>query len=135
MKALKWIFILLTLGAVGYFSWRWFNPGDEAPAALTLVPPNAIYLFETRTPIESWKTISGSAQWRHLQKNSYFGSLTSATNSLDSLIRDNDLLFNLIGSRSVVVSAHMVGVRDYDFLFVVDLKAIPHFIFRQRLHH
>jgi Protein of unknown function (DUF3352) len=121
-KVMKWMLILLALGVIGYFSWKWFSPGAEAPAALSLVPPDAIYLFETNTPIESWKTISGSAQWKHLQKNTYFASLTSATNSLDSLIRDNDLLFNLIGSRSVIVSAHIVGPRAYDFLFVVDLK-------------
>lgn len=90
--------------------------------AFSLIPPNAIYLFETETPIESWKTISSSAQWQHLQKNSYFASLTSAANSLDSQINDNSLLFELIGSRSLIVSTHLISSKDYDFLFLVDLK-------------
>jgi len=122
MKAFKWILLVAALGAAAFLGWRWYRAGEGAPAGLSLVPPNAIYLFETTDPIESWKTISGSLQWRHLQKNSYFASLSASANSLDSLIRDNDLLFSIVGSRPVIISSHMVSTSDYDFLFVVDLQ-------------
>jgi hypothetical protein len=122
MKLIKWILFLAVLGALAYFTYRWYRQDVSDLKVLSLVPPTAVYLFETSSPINSWKSISGSLQWQHLQKNKYFASLTSSVNALDSLIHDNDLLFQLLGSRSVIVSTHMVSTRDYDFLFVVDLQ-------------
>src|SRR5690349_23842418 len=122
MKFIKWVFVLGILGAGAFFAYRWYRQDTSDLKALSLVPSTAVYLFETSSPINSWKSISNSLQWKHLQKNKYFASLTSSVNALDSLIHDNDLLFQLLGSRSVIVSTHMVSTRDYDFLFVVDLQ-------------
>lgn len=122
-KFLKWMIALTFLAGAGWVTVKWYtNRSDISVDALSLIPPDAIYCITTDNPIDAWKQISGSGMWTHLQGNSYFASLTSSANKLDSLIRDNDLLFDLIGSRSLIVSAHMTGPSQYDFLFLVDLR-------------
>jgi hypothetical protein len=122
MKFFIWILVIAGLGAAAFFGYRWYREENADLSGLTLVPEHAVYVIETDSPIDSWKTISGSLQWKHLQKNQYFASLTSSINALDSMVHDNELLFELLGSRAVMVSSHMVSGSDYDFLFVVDLQ-------------
>jgi hypothetical protein len=81
-----------------------------------------VHCIASDHPIDSWKEIAGSGTWGHLQRNSYFAALTASANSLDSLIHQNGLLFDLIGARALMVSAHMTGPKEYDFLFLADLK-------------
>jgi hypothetical protein len=124
-STLKWIFILGFLGAVGWVAFKWYaHTPDISADALSLVPSDAIYYITTNDPVKSWKEIARSGAWAHLQKNAYFAALTASANSLDSLIHDNDLLFDLIGSRALLVSAHMTSAKEYDFLFLVDLKEV-----------
>ncbi len=119
-KALKWLVAIAILGGGGWVAYQWFR-ATESSDVTSLIPSSAIYCVATNHPIESWKEISGSSAWRHLQSNAYFSSLTSSVNSLDSTIRDNDFLFRMIGSRELWASAHAIGPRAYDFLFSVDL--------------
>ncbi|HET7179243.1 MAG TPA: DUF3352 domain-containing protein, partial [Chryseosolibacter sp.] len=122
-KFVKWSVALVAVGAVGWIAFKWYsNRGDISVRAISLIPDDAIYCITTENPVQTWKDISGSATWQHLQTSAYFASLTASANSLDSIIRDNDLLFDLIGSRSLMVSAHMTGPKQYDYLFVVDLQ-------------
>ncbi|HEX8041757.1 MAG TPA: DUF3352 domain-containing protein [Chryseosolibacter sp.] len=122
-KLVKWMIALTFVAGAAWVTVKWYtNRSTISVDALSLIPPDAIYCITTDNPIDAWKQISGSGMWTHLQGNSYFASLTSSANKLDSLIRDNDLLFDLIGSRSLIVSAHMTGASRYDFLFLVDLR-------------
>jgi hypothetical protein len=123
-RTLKWLFILGVFGAGGWFGWRWYQAQASREDALTLIPADAIYALVTRDPIKSWKDLAGNKAWGHLQKNAYFAALTASANALDSLIRENDFLFDMIGSRALVASAHMTGAKEYDFLFLVDLKEV-----------
>jgi hypothetical protein len=122
MKAFKWIVVLAILGGAGWVAWKFYSSKGIAGEALQLIPDDAVYAIITDDPIDTWKQIAATQTWSHLQHNAYFASLTSSANSLDSLIHDNQMLFDLIGSRSLIVSAHMTGTKDYDFLFLVDLQ-------------
>ena len=122
-KILIWLFVFAFLGALGWVGWKWYSAqNDISVDAYSLVPADAIYCIVTEDPIATWKDIAGSEAWAHLQKNEYFSQLTASANSLDSLIRDNNLLFDLIGSRALMVSAHITSAKEHDFLFLVDLK-------------
>jgi hypothetical protein len=122
MKAFKWIVVLAILGGGGWVAWKFYSSKGVAGEALQLIPDDAVYAIITDDPIGTWKQVAATEAWTHLANNAYFASLTSSANSLDSLIRDNEMLFDLIGSRSLIVSAHMVGTKNYDFLFLVDLQ-------------
>jgi hypothetical protein len=122
-KIIKWFVALAAFAVVGWIGFKWYTSRSNISVqSISLIPPDAIYCITTENAVEAWKEISGSGTWTHLQTNAYFASLTSSANSLDSIIRDNEVLFDLIGSRSLIVSAHMTGPKQYDFLFVVDLQ-------------
>lgn len=120
----KWLFVLALLAGGGWFAWKWYGAQGVSSDALSLVPRDAVYCIATAAPLESFNQVARSAAWSHLKGNEYFASITSSAYALDSLIRDNEVLFDLIGTRSLVVSAHMIGTKDYDFLFLVDLQGV-----------
>ena len=123
LKVIKWVFLLSVLGGIGWIGYQWYSHESALSVdAWSYIPRDAVYCITTDDPVEAWKQIAGSNTWSHLQSNPWFAELTSSANSLDSLIRDNDLLFDLIGSRSLIASAHMTGFKQSDFLFLVDLK-------------
>lgn len=51
-----------------------------------------------------------------------FEEINSSAMSLDSLINGNKTLDMLFADRQMVISAHMISLTDYDFIFAVDLK-------------
>lgn len=123
-KFIKWLFILGLLGGAGWFAYQWYSTRSTAENALGLVPEDAIYVITTPDPIKGWKDISGSKMWTHLRTNAYFAKLTASTDKLDSMVRQNDILLSLIGAHRLLVSAHMTGEKNYDFLFLVDLGEV-----------
>ena len=123
-KLFKWGVFLAVLAAIGLGIYKFVIVPDKNLRPIYLIPKDAVYIIETEEPIENWSKISNSEIWQHLQKNNYFAELTANANSLDTLIQNNKKLFSLLGSRSVLVSAHMYKKNDYDFLFVVDLQKI-----------
>jgi hypothetical protein len=119
-KTIGWTVFILLAGLIGYLGYRWYNAKGLSVNAYSLIPGSAVYVLETREPIETWKNISGSAMWKHMQKNSWFAQITSSANSLDSLLRDNDQLSGLLGSRTLLISTHSTGFKQYDFIFLAD---------------
>ena len=122
MKLVKWIVILALLGGGGWFAWKFYSAKGITGEALNFIPDDAIFAIVTDNPIAAWKDISGNEVWRYLNTQPYFASLTSSANSVDSLLRENEMLFDAIGTRTLIISAHMTGAKDYDFLFLVDLQ-------------
>ncbi len=123
----KILFWAITIGLVASVGWAVYNfifDNDQGLKPIYLVPNDAIYIIETEEPVENWETISSSEVWSHLQKNNYFAELTYDANSLDTLFRANKTLFKVLGSRSLMISAHLYTKYKYDFLFVVDLKKV-----------
>ncbi len=121
-KIIKWLVILSVVAGAGWFAYQWQrDPGVASSNAFAFVPADAVFCITTDDPIAAWRKVSDSHTWGHLQGNAYFASIGSSINHIDSLMRENPLLFELIGSRSLVMSAHMTGLKQYEFLFMVDL--------------
>jgi antitoxin component YwqK of YwqJK toxin-antitoxin module len=110
------------VGGIGWIAWKWYGAKGISGDAFSLIPSDAIYCIATNHPIKMWKDVSESKTWQHLQKNSSFAHLTSAAESLSALVKDSDLLVNLVGSTTAIASAHMTGPKKYDFLFLIDLQ-------------
>jgi len=120
-KKIIWITFSLIVAAAGIYSWFFLTP-DKNVNGLYLVPKDAIYIIETAKPIESWNQLSKSDVWKFLKKQTYFSDIGKNADYLDSLIHDNSVLFDLFGSRDIIISAHKTRIKDYDFLFLVNLK-------------
>ena len=112
------IFVLLII-----FIWFRFSFSESKNLkSIYLVPQDAVYIITSKKPIKNWKKIKESAIWKHLRSNAYFSELTKSANTLDTILQENEKLFELLGSKELVVSAHTISKKKYDFLFIVDLK-------------
>ncbi len=120
-KGILWFLAIIGIIAAGLYYWFYLTP-DKNISAFYLIPKNAMYVIETTTPIESWKRLSKSDVWKFLKKQDYFGEIGHNADFLDSLINDNSTLFSLFGNRDLLISAHKTKVKDYDFLFLINLK-------------
>jgi hypothetical protein len=123
---------MILVGGIAYFAYLFFVSPQNSFQAIYLVPKNAVYIIETDEPIQSWKKISDSRIWKHMRTQPYFNELTNSANSLDSLIRSNENLFSMLGSRKVIVSSHVYAPRKYDHLFIVDLQKASRLEFLQQ---
>jgi hypothetical protein len=115
------ILVPILLGYLYYaFS---FRPLDSFQG-IYMVPEDAVYIVETFKPIENWEQISRSEPWQFLKQNAYFAELTRNANEIDQVIQNNKKIFSFIGSRQILVSAHVHRPNDYDFLYIVDLQEV-----------
>ncbi|MFT5617689.1 MAG: hypothetical protein ACI85I_000914 [Arenicella sp.] len=114
--------VVAVIALIGYSAVSFFVVPTESIRSIYLIPKDAIYVIELKDAIGSWKKISSHPMWSHLRTNAYFAELTESANSLDEAIKDNSTLFDLVGERTIMCSAHMYKRNDYDFLFAVDLK-------------
>lgn len=86
------------------------------------IPDDAIYVLESDDPVASWNGISKSLLWQKLKEHPYFDEITADANYLDSLLLKNKRIFNWLGDRETLISAHPFGERSYDFLFTVKVE-------------
>ena len=127
-KKTKFIAVIIFLiGTVGYACYTLVVVPTKNLRPVYVIPSNAVFFLETEKPISTWEDIRSNTIWTHLKQHPYFSELTENANTLDTLFQENRKLFKLLGSRSLLVSAHMYKRNDYDFLFVVDLQKISKF--------
>ncbi len=123
-KILILLIAIIVIGGAAILSYKaYFNTNDNIQP-IYLVPKDAVYIFETETPISNWNTLSNSAIWKHLNTNTYFNSLAENLNKLDTLFKEKKGLFDKIGERDVLISAHVYAPKKYSFLYIVDLQKI-----------
>jgi len=92
--------------------------------SIYLIPNDAVFVIESEKPVESWKKVSESKAWGHLQKNGYFAELTENIQKVDTIFNDRRKLFEFFDGRSLFISIHMVSKKDYGIFYVLDLKRI-----------
>ncbi|MDT0605887.1 DUF3352 domain-containing protein [Croceitalea rosinachiae] len=92
--------------------------------SIYLIPDDAVFVIESEKPVESWKKVSESEAWQHLQKNGYFAELTEKIQKVDTIFNDRRKLFEFFDGRSLFISIHMVSEKDYGIFYVLDLKRI-----------
>ncbi|MFD2100560.1 DUF3352 domain-containing protein [Flagellimonas iocasae] len=92
--------------------------------SIYLIPKDAVFVVESEQPVESWKKISESEGWHHLQGNDYFAELTENIQKVDTVFQNNHNLFEFFDGRSLFISIHMISPKDYGIFYVLDLKRI-----------
>ncbi len=123
-KFLKIFFLIIILAAVGFWVYVKFISDIKVKKSLTMVPQDAVMIIETSNLTEAWTEISNSKVWNYLTKNPYFNDLDGDISLLNNYLKDNTIADLALKNRKLLVSLHMISARDWDFLFVVDLKQI-----------
>lgn len=126
MKKLLWIAGIIVVLAAGVFSWFYFFPAEQAkPAspAIDAVPSNAAFIIE-------WKNFD-DVKSVELSENEIFRSLKSSE-LLDDVFSNYEFVNKLLSGDSLakrvrslpfIVSAHLSGVKKFNFLFLANLPA------------
>lgn len=90
--------------------------------ALNAVPSNVSLILETKQAKNAWKKLSeNSVIWEDLLSTDFFHRLNKSGNFIDSLFSSDKDAYPLIEGRSVFISAHMAGAKDFDFLYTFSL--------------
>ncbi len=120
-KIFIWFLILIIVAFACIFIWIWFTDTNKRDP-FTVIPNDAVFIIETTEMTKGWSTVSDSKIWKHLISTEYFNKINESASILDSLIKGNKILDMLMSDRKLLISAHITGEKDYDFLFAIDLK-------------
>lgn len=132
MKTFLKVFLILVLigilGAGGFMLYMKYGPGRGERDPFSAIPPDAIYVLETSDLTKAWETLVDSKIWRYLQQSSYFKDLNADIEEINTYLNDNPALDMFLEGRRMLISTHMKGDNDYDFLFVIDVVKVEKLI-------
>ncbi|KQC33170.1 glucosyltransferase-S [Nonlabens sp. YIK11] len=120
-KKIIWIAILGIIGFLVYQAIHFFLVKQDSVNSIYLIPSDSVFFFEMDEPISNLKTLSKSEIWDHFQSNEQIHAMSAKLNAIDSMFQSDTDLFEIIGDRDLIVSAHMIKRDDYAFLYIVDL--------------
>ena len=121
MKILLWFIIIIIIAIGGFFAYIYFSKSGDRDA-FSVIPSDAIFIIETKNLNKGWEAISNSKMWQHLGTNPYFNDINESAATIDSLLKGNKIISQLLSNRQLLVSAHMISEYDYDFIFVIDIQ-------------
>ena len=113
------ITITVIVLAAGYL---WFDKyySNEPVTLASMVPSNAIAVYETSRGAESWEKLQSTRIWESLRMIDQIGTFTADLNAIDTLNGTEGGLSQLF-SGSFLISMHLVGREALDFLYLADL--------------
>lgn len=127
-RKILWL-ILLLVPVVGAWGAYQFFVEDRTPRVnpLHLIPANAMFVLETDEPYKAWKSLSKTSIWSSLKKDEEWAELGEQLEDLDKSLSSYESIIDIIGNRTVYVSAHPYRRNDHDYLIIVDTDGIPAF--------
>ncbi|QNK76855.1 DUF3352 domain-containing protein [Winogradskyella sp. PAMC22761] len=118
------VILLVLISFLLYSFYTFYIDNNDNLKSIYLVPEDAVYIIETQDPIDNWNEVSKSDIWNHLNTNSYFNELAESLNKIDTIFKQEKSIFDKIGNREILISAHVYKPKKYDFFYVVDLQKI-----------
>ena len=122
MKLSKTSFAIIGIALVaGVFMYLKVFTHRAEVNSIYLIPRDAVYILQSDKPLAAWRSVRENAMWKHLKKHPFFSDISATADHLDSLIRDNKKILELIGEKNVWISAHLTDAFHVEYLFVTDL--------------
>ena len=116
--------IVISVFVAGGIYWFTYTKELRTPVseAINAIPGNAAIIFESKQSKNTWKKLSqANEMWEELLGTETFSKLNHQTQSIDSLIKSNAAVSQLLDNRSLFISAHVSGATTFDFLYVYSL--------------
>ncbi len=96
---------------------------------INVVPSNAVFIIDIEDPFSQWNKITQGEIWEYLKTNKAFSDIGNSIDSLNASFKENELIWDMMASRPVTVSAHKVRGNEFDFLYAIDLTKASRFSF------
>lgn len=124
MNTLKTILIIVLLLVLAIAAFLAFNKGFffKKTDPLTLVPANAVIVFETQEPVYAWNEFVTQPIWGRLSSIPSLKKLENQLVKLDSLTGKSGNLDKTLKGHKFVLSLHPIGKDDFDFLFAIGFQ-------------
>ncbi len=130
-KTVLILVLLLVIGSGGYYVYMNYIRKVEQHDVFNVIPNNAIFVIETQNAPKAWDQFSQSDIWKHLSQNPNLAEIDSYVVYFEDILNTsavNTLFHGGLENREVLLSAHMVGGKNYDFLYVLDMKNAPNIL-------
>jgi hypothetical protein len=121
VKNLLVMVLILVLGAAaflmlktGYFDDQW--EGTE------MIPPNAVFVFETEDPVGFWNSLVQQPVWEKLHRFAGLQQLESQLVFLDNSTGNQGKLHQFLKGQRFRLSLHPLGKESFGFLVAVAFK-------------
>lgn len=122
MKKIKITLFVVFIALIGLCVWYFvINPYNKTDI-LQAIPEKPVFVIETGNSFKTWEKLTSGAVWQNLKDHKFFSEIASGMNMLDTLIQSNELLSRYIGTRPMIVSVHVTGKGDTDFIYALDLQ-------------
>lgn len=115
------ILVLLVLGTAVFLAYRkdsFFEQTDP----LTLIPANAILVFETREPVFAWNEFVSQPIWTRISGIPALKEVEQRLLQLDSITGQSGKLDKALKGQQFLLSLHPIGRDDFDFLFAIGFE-------------
>lgn len=89
-----------------------------------LIPKDAVFIIDTKRPIDTWDEVSASPIWKHLQTNTSIKKASKNIASFDQTFQDQKNIIDFIGERDLLISVHVYKPKKYGLLYVADLQKL-----------
>ncbi|MFN4233983.1 MAG: DUF3352 domain-containing protein [Bacteroidia bacterium] len=129
-KILALVLILLFMAGLAYV--YMYIKQTKAPVSYSLnaVPNNAAIILQTRNATALWDKLGKSnIIWEELRSTNYFSQLHFRLVTLDSILRNNAEVNEIISSTPLIVSFHKSGAENFDFLYLLNLPPVKNIAF------
>jgi outer membrane protein assembly factor BamB len=124
-KIIAIILILLFMAGLAYV--YMYIKQTKAPVSYSLnaVPGNAAIILQTRNASALWNKLGKTnIIWEEIRTTPYFNQLHERLVLLDSLMRKNSDVSEIISTNPLIVSFHKSGAENFDFLYLLNLPPV-----------
>ncbi|PTB93283.1 hypothetical protein C9994_13180 [Marivirga lumbricoides] len=120
--------ILLVLAIAAYVYFFHLQPVKKNNPMMA-VPADASLIIQMEDPFEQWSVITNNQIWNYLKTDPYFAELGHEMDSMNQEMKGNEMLWEMIIGRPMVISIHQTRKEEYDYLYTIDLQRATQFNF------
>ncbi len=120
-KSLVILIVFILAAASGYWVYQTYFSSKKL-SNLELISDNAVFVFETNHPGNTWNTLVNDPAWGILKAIPGFDKLNTQLADFDSLIGDSNGFLESFSSKETTVSLHPTGSETFELLFITDLS-------------
>ncbi len=102
-------------------AWWYLIPAQQIKA-YQLIPNSAAIILEFERPLGAWQTLQHNPIWQHLSQSDILQPTVKTAEWLDSILKSNQSLLNILGDKPLTISIHKTSEREYDLLYILDLQ-------------
>jgi len=122
MKKVLITLVVIILAITGIYFYFFHLSPIKKNNPLNAVPKDAAMIFSFDAPFDQWNAFTSNAIWNYLKTNEYLAEVGQSIDSLNIEVKENQMLWEVIADRPMVISIHEIRPLEFDYLYTIDLQ-------------